>query len=162
MSTRSRRLTFITAAVCALGSLSGAATAQDGLKTAINPPHLSNTTQFGYSQATVAAAGARLIHVAGQVGMVDGGPNDFKSQVDRSFDNLLAALEAAGGKVEDVVKITLLIKDHDLEKLAYVGAKRRAAFGATPPASTLIPVSRLYADGVQFEIDAVAVAPPSR
>ena len=41
------------------------------------------------------------------------GPNDFEAQVDRSFENLVAALNAAGGRVDDVVKITLLIKDHD-------------------------------------------------
>jgi enamine deaminase RidA (YjgF/YER057c/UK114 family) len=156
------RLSMILAAgAFTIGFWSGSVGAQDNLKIAINPPHLPGTTQFGYSQATVAAPGARLIHVAGQVGMAEAGPNDFKSQVDRSFDNLIAVLKAAGGRVEDVVKITLLIKDHDPDKLQYIGAKRRAVFGSTPPASTLIPVSRLYADGVMFEIDAVAVAPAS-
>lgn len=131
----------------------------EGLKTVINPPHLSDSLQYGYSQATVAAPEARLIHVAGQVGLAKDGPNDFESQVDRAFENLIAALKAAGGRVEDVVKITLLIKDHNPHKLQYLVKKRRAVFGSTPPASTLIPVTALYADEVSFEIDAVAVAP---
>ena len=79
------------------------------------------------------------------------------SQVDRSFANLISALQAAGGRTEDIVKITMLIVDHDGEKLAVVGEKRRETFGNAPPASTLIPVTRLYAPGVLFEIDAVAV-----
>ena len=131
--------------------------AEDSLKMAVNPPHLSDTIQFGYSQATIAPADAHIIHVAGQVGMTPDGPNDFASQVDRSFANLIAALQAAGGKTEDIVKITMLIVDHDGEKLAAVGEKRRKTFGNAPPASTLIPVTRLYAPGVLFEIDAVAV-----
>ena len=53
-------------------------------KTAINPEHLSNTTQYGYSQATVAASNANVIYIAGQIGISDEGPNDFETQVDRS------------------------------------------------------------------------------
>ena len=67
------------------------------------------------------------------------------------------ALNAAGGRVEDIVKITLLIKDHDQEKLQYLVKKRREVFGETPPASTLIPVSVLALESLEFEVDAIAV-----
>lgn len=134
---------------------------EDGLKTAINPTSLPDTVQHGYSQATVAAPGASLVHVAGQVGFDEqASDNGFEAQVDRAFDSLEAVLGETGTTPADVVAITLLIVDHDADKLAYLGEKRRAAFGAAPPASTLIPVTRLYAPGVLFEIDAVAVAKP--
>ncbi len=129
----------------------------DDLKTAINPEHLANTTQYGYSQATVAVSNANVIYIAGQIGITDDGPNDFEAQVDLSFENLIAALNAAGGRVEDVVKITLLIKDHDQEKLEYLVKKRREVFGENPPASTLIPVSALALEALEFEVDAIAV-----
>ncbi len=129
------------------------------MKTAVNPTHLPNTTQYGYSQATVVAPNAKVIYVAGQIGITNEGPNDFEHQVDRAFENMIAALEAAGGRVEDVVKITLLIKDYDEEKLKYLVSKRRQVFGKNPPASILIPVPRLAFDSLNFEIDAVAVAP---
>ncbi len=129
----------------------------DDLKTAINPEHLANTTQYGYSQATVAVSNANVIYIAGQIGITDDGPNNFEAQVDLSFENLIAALNAAGGRVEDVVKITLLIKDHDQEKLQYLVKKRREVFGENPPASTLIPVSVLALESLEFEIDAIAV-----
>ena len=128
------------------------------MKTAVNPEHLPNTAQYGYSQATIVAPNAKVIYVAGQIGITDEGPNDFEHQVDRSFDNLIAVLEAAGGRIEDVVKITLLIKDYDEEKLKYMVTKRREVFGTNPPASTLIPVPRLAFDSLKFEIDAIAVA----
>ena len=129
----------------------------DDLKTAINPEHLANTTQYGYSQATVAVSNANVIYIAGQIGITDDGPNDFEAQVDLSFENLIAALNAAGGRVEDIVKITLLIKDHDQEKLEYLVKKRREVFGENPPASTLIPVSALALEALEFEVDAIAV-----
>ena len=144
----------------ALAALHGLAGAQPTAKNVINPPGMSDTTQFGYSQAAVVEPGTRLIFVAGQVGWTQGEANDFNSQVDRAFVNLDAVLKASGSSVSEVVKITLLIKDHDADKLAYLGQKRRAFFGTSPPASTLIPVPVLYAPGVEFEIDAVAVARP--
>ena len=145
----------------ALTALTGIrVTNEERLKTTVNPGHLPDTTRYGYSQATIVAPGARTIYVAGQVGVSEEGPNDFAHQVDRSFSNLIAALEAAGGRVEDVVKVTILIKDHDEEKLQYVIRKRREVFGSDPPASTLIPVPVLALDSFEFEIDAVAVARP--
>ena len=100
-----------------------------------------------------------MIYVAGQIGVSADGPNDFESQVDRSFDNIIAVIEAAGGRIEDVVKITLLIKNHDEKKLQYLVSKRRAVFGDSPPASTLIPVPTLALESLEFEIDAVVVTP---
>ncbi len=133
------------------------AVAENQNRTAVNPKHLPDSTVYGYSQANVVKQNSVMVYAAGQVGVSPEGPNDFQSQVDRSFDNLLAVLKASGASAEDVVKITLLIVDHNPEKLAYLGKKRRAVFGDKPPASTLIPVTRLYTDGVMFEIDATAV-----
>jgi len=129
------------------------------LKTVVNPAHLADTTQYGYSQAAIVSPKAKVIYVAGQIGVSEDGPNDFESQVDRSFDNLIAVIEAAGGRIEDVVKITLLIKNHDEKKLQYLVSKRRAVFGDSPPASTLIPVPILALESLDFEIDAVVVTP---
>ncbi len=128
-------------------------------KTVVNPAHLADTTQFGYSQAAIVSPNAKVIYVAGQIGVSEDGPNDFESQVDRSFDNLIAVIEAAGGKIEDTVKITLLIKNHDEKKLRYLVTKRRDVFGDRPPASTLIPVPALALESLEFEIDAIVVTP---
>lgn len=130
---------------------------RESIKNVVNPSHLANTTQYGYSQAAIASSTASVIYVAGQIGISDAGPNDFETQVDRSFDNLIATVEAAGGKIEDVVKITLLIKNHDAKKLQYLVKKRRSVFGDHPPTSTLIPVATLALESLEFEIDAIVV-----
>ncbi len=155
MNTRVLLLILLTTVGLAAPILANA----EEMKTAVNPTHLPNTTQYGYSQATVVAPNAKVIYVAGQIGITNEGPNDFEHQVDRAFENMIAALKAAGGRIEDVVKITLLIKDYDEEKLKYMVTKRRQVFGKNPPASILIPVPRLAFDSLKFEIDAVAVAP---
>lgn len=69
-------------------------------------------------------------------------------------------LAASNSSPNDVVKITLLVKDIDSERLAYLVQKRRSFFGANPPASTLIPVPALALPALEFEIDAIAVANP--
>jgi hypothetical protein len=56
------------------------------------------------------------------------------------------------------VNITLLIKENDAAKRAYLGKMRITFFGSMPPVSTLIPVAMLYAPNVLFEMDAAAVA----
>lgn len=127
------------------------------LKTVVNPAHLADTTQYGYSQAAIVSPKAKVIYIAGQIGVSTDGPNDFESQVDRSFDNLIAVVEATGGKIEDTVKITLLIKNHNEKKLQYLVNKRREVFGDSPPASTLIPVPTLALESLEFEIDAIVV-----
>ena len=148
---------FLSAFIASIVLVSASLANQSDFKTMINPGHLANTTQFGYSQATVVSPNAPVIYVAGQIGVSDDGPNDFESQVDRSFDNLVAVLQAAGGRVENVVKITLLVKNMDEQRLKYLVAKRRAVFGENPPASTLIPVPELALPTLEFEIDAIAV-----
>ncbi len=150
-----RALSIVLLMACILVGTAVAET--ESLKTAINPSHLPDTTQYGYSQANVVSPNARVIYVAGQIGVSENGPNDFESQVDRSFDSLIAVIEAAGGRIEDVVKITLLIKNHDERRLQYLVGKRRDVFGDSPPASTLIPVPTLALESLEFEIDAIVV-----
>ena len=98
-----------------------------------------------------------VVYIAGQIGISENGPNDFESQVDRSFQNLIDVIKASGGRVENVVKITLLVKNHDDERLKYLVKKRKEVFGQNPPASTLIPVPELALSSLEFEIDAIVV-----
>jgi enamine deaminase RidA (YjgF/YER057c/UK114 family) len=52
-----------------------------------------------------------------------------------------------------------VLTHHDQEKLEYLVKKRREVFGENPPASTLIPVTVLALESLDFEIDAIAVTP---
>ena len=115
---------------------------------------------FGYSHVAEARPG-RVIYVSGQVPLDrDGqlvGEGDLEAQTRQVFENLQAALDAAGSSWADVVKLNYFLVD--VSGLGAVRAIRDEYVDtAHPPASTLVEVSRLFRDDVLIEIDAVAVA----
>lgn len=127
----------------------------------INPAQLYDPRPNAYTHVVVASTPARIVHVAGQGGEDDAGQlaTDFETQVRQALTNLGAALAAADATFSEVVKITVLIVDHDADRLAIFGRALGVAWGVhPPPACTLIPVARLALDGMLFEIDAMAVS----
>ena len=84
-------------------------------------------------------------------------PTYSTSSLPSSFFTTSTGEVASGGRVTDIVKITLLVKNHDDERLKYLVKKRRELFGKNLPASTLIPVPVLALEALEFEVDAIAI-----
>jgi 2-iminobutanoate/2-iminopropanoate deaminase len=115
----------------------------------------------GYSQVATVGGGT-LVFVSGQVALDKSGnvagKDDFRAQVQQVFENLKAAIEAAGGTFDDVVKLNSYLVDLSPSHLAefreirdkYVNVKN-------PPASTAVQVQRLFRSEFLVEIEAVAV-----
>ena len=64
----------------------------------------------GYSYVVEAVGPARIVYFAGQLGLdienkFVGTPGDFRAQCVRAFENMTLALQAAGARWSDVVKI---------------------------------------------------------
>jgi 2-iminobutanoate/2-iminopropanoate deaminase len=117
----------------------------------------------GYTHVVIASPG-KLIFISGQVARnKEGslvGKGDLKAQAGQVFENLNAALRAAGATFNDVVKINWYIKDYKPESLAGLRAVRdRYVNKDNPPASTLIGVSALAQEDYLIEVDAVASIP---
>lgn len=126
----------------------------------LNPPGLYDPAANGYSHLAVIETPARFIYVAGQGGEnVDGNlSSDFAVQVRQGLDNLQLALTAAKADISDVVKLTVLIVDHNERRLQIFSTALQERLAGKPgPACTLIPVPRLALDGMLFEIEATAV-----
>ncbi|MET1080165.1 MAG: Rid family hydrolase [Pseudomonas sp.] len=128
----------------------------------INPPGLYDPRANGYSHVVTATASApiRLIQIAGQGGENAEGQlaKGFPAQVSQALDNLQLALHAAQATLADVIKLSVLIVDHDEDRLAVLSRELLRLWGDQPtPACTLIPVPRLALDGMLFEIEALAV-----
>src|SRR5687767_15159803 len=72
-----------------------------------------------YSHLALVPAGAKLIVVAGQVGMgPDGAGGDFEDQCAQAFANVGAALQAAGAGWSDVIQtMTFLSRRDDRARL---------------------------------------------
>jgi reactive intermediate/imine deaminase len=79
---------------------------------------------------------------------------DIEAQARRAFDNLRAVCEAAGGSLDDVVRLGLYLTD--LDQFARVNAVMSDYFEAPFPARSTIGVASLPR-GAQFEVDAVLV-----
>jgi enamine deaminase RidA (YjgF/YER057c/UK114 family) len=124
-----------------------------------SPPTLNPTAGFSH---VVAAAAGTTVYVSGQVSVNEKGEvvakGDFRAQVERTFDNLKAALAAAGATFRDVVKVTYYVVGLTPDRLAAVREVRRLHLDAThPPASTLVGVAALAVPDWLVEIEAVAV-----
>jgi enamine deaminase RidA (YjgF/YER057c/UK114 family) len=112
-----------------------------------------------YSHLAV-ARGSRIVFVSGQVGYDADGQlvgDDHFSQAEQAFRNLTTVVEAAGGSMEDVAKITIYVVGHHPELIERLMSGRPAAFGEHKPASTYVGVEALARPGLLFEVEAVAV-----
>lgn len=100
-----------------------------------------------------------FVFVSGQIGNDENdelvGP-DFASQARQVFKNITTVMEAAGGSLSDIVKLTIMVKE--------ISAAREMKpiideFFAKPyPATTLFQVVSLGHTEALLEIEAIAVA----
>ncbi|WP_225767053.1 RidA family protein [Inquilinus sp. Marseille-Q2685] len=116
----------------------------------------------GYSQVAMIPAGARLVQLAGQVGIrPDGtitGP-DFAAQAEQAFENVKAGLAAAGSGFEHVIRLGMFVTDFAAQGPALRAVRDRYVNIAAPPVSTTLQVSRFFREGLLFELDVLAVVP---
>jgi reactive intermediate/imine deaminase len=126
-----------------------------------NPPALSKPT--GYTHIVEVTGPTKTIYISGQIAFdKDGklvGAGDMKAQAEQVFKNLQAALEAAGAKFTDVVKMNSYITD--MSKIQAVRDVRARYFGEVTPASTFVQVAGLVRPDLLLEIEVVAVVPAS-
>ena len=111
-----------------------------------------------YSQAVI-TEGERIVWLAGQVGATGTSGNslvgDFDGQVREIFSRLRETLEEAGGKLTDMVTMTVFITD------ARYGDRftelRKEIFGDNFPASALITAAGLARPEMLVEVQGIAV-----
>lgn len=108
-----------------------------------------------YSQAVKTDT---LVFVSGQLALdpatgmlVD---SDIRSETRQAMNNLRNILIAAGSSLENVVKVTLFIKNMD--DFAMINEVYGEFFPADPPARACVEVARLPKDA-HFEVEAVAL-----
>ncbi len=125
----------------------------------IQSSKLPDPPRGGAFSAGMEAPAGRTIYVSGMVSMdADGnvvGEGDVKLQTETVLENVNAALEAAGGTLRDVVKITVFIRD--MKDYDAIHEVRRRYFGEPYPASSMVEVSSLIHPNLLIEIEAVAV-----
>ena len=112
----------------------------------------------GYSHAAKVGSGM-VLFIAGQVAL-DGsgnlvGSSDFRAQTQQIFENLQAAVEAAGGSFRNIVKLNVYTVD--VSKLAdYREVRDRYIDVNHPPTSTVVQVAALFRPEFMIEVEAIA------
>jgi reactive intermediate/imine deaminase len=108
-----------------------------------------------YSQA-VAVSSGKMVFLSGQIGLEphtgEMVSENFEGQVRQAFDNLRAVVEAAGGTLDNIVKLTLFLTD--LGKFAACNAIMAEIIPQPFPARSTVGVASLP-KGAQFEVEAI-------
>lgn len=108
-----------------------------------------------YSQAVSVNSG-KLVFLSGSIGLEPGTgelvSENFEGQVRQSFANMKAVIEAAGGSLDNIVKLTLFLTD--LSKFASANAIMAELIPEPYPARSTIGVASLP-KGAQFEVEAI-------
>ncbi|WP_033069127.1 RidA family protein [Thalassospira australica] len=116
----------------------------------------------GYANG-VLADGAQL-YIGGQIGWNEDQvfvAKDFVGQMEQALKNIVAVLEAAGGKPEHIARLTWYVTDKK-EYLAHqreVGQAYQRVLGKHFPAMTMVVVKALVEDEALVEIEATAAIP---
>jgi reactive intermediate/imine deaminase len=114
-----------------------------------------------FSQATAVEAAGRLVFLSGMTALNrDGGVTgvgDIVAQTHQVCRNLEAGVRAAGGTLDDIVRVDVFVRN--MEDFDAIHAVRRQYFTGTPPASTMVEVSRFVNKDYLIEINAIAVVP---
>ena len=102
--------------------------------------------------------GGRLLYISGQVAWDASGnivgKGDVSAQARQTFENLRGVLQAAGGDLSSLMKITTYITK--IEDFPAVAEARSTVFSGELPASTLIVVKSLFHPDFLIEVEGVA------
>lgn len=111
-----------------------------------------------YSQAVKVDG---FLFTSGQIPLNAGGElveGGIEEQTHQVFKNLEAVLQEAGAKFQDVIKVTVFIKDMD--QFSIINDIYAGYFGEHKPARSTVEVARLPKD-VGVEIEVIAKLPKS-
>jgi enamine deaminase RidA (YjgF/YER057c/UK114 family) len=128
----------------------------------INPPSLVKPAGYAHAIKTTSST---TVYLAGQVSFDSEGnlinKGDIISQFRQAIRNLEITIHESGGKMTDIVKMTIFVTDKNLYKkhLRDIGEVYREFFGKYFPAMTLVEVKSLFEDDALLEIEGIAVIP---
>ncbi len=114
-----------------------------------------------FSQATMIEARGKLVFISGMTARrADGsiaGVGDIEVQTKQVCENIKAAVEAAGGKMDDIVRVDVYVRN--MEHFEQIHKVRREYFKAPAPASTMVEICKMTSPDYLIEINAIAVVP---
>ena len=130
------------------------------MKEQISSPKLAKPNGH-FSQATAIEAQGKLVFISGMTARTaDGsvaGIGNVEVQTRQVCENLKAAVEAAGGSLDDIVRVDVYVRN--IEHFPVSHNVRAEYFKAPVPASTMVEVAKMVNAEYLIEISAIAVLP---
>lgn len=112
-----------------------------------------------FAQATKAVPAGHLVFISGMTARnAEGGitgVGDITAQTHQVCKNVKAAVEAAGGTLDDIARVDVYVRD--IGDFDAIHAVRRQYFTGDAPASTMVEVSGFVKTEYLIEINAIAV-----
>lgn len=113
-------------------------------------------SEVGYCRAVragnfIAVSGSAAVGADGELV----GEGDMYAQTRRCIEVIAGALEQLGASLVDVVRTRTFVTD--IDQWQAVAKAHSEAFGATPPATSMVEVSRLIDSRMLIEIEADAI-----
>lgn len=118
----------------------------------------------GYANGMLARDGT--LYIGGQIGWTaekQFASHDFVGQMEQALRNIVAIVEAAGGSVTDITRLTWFV----IDKAEYAARQRevgdvyRRVLGRHFPAMSMLVVAGLVEDDALLEIEATAFVGPA-
>jgi 2-iminobutanoate/2-iminopropanoate deaminase len=114
-----------------------------------------------FSHATMIEARGRLVFISGMTARAkDGsitGVGDVEAQTRQVCENLKAAVEEAGGTLQDICRVDVYVRN--MEHFETIHKVRREYFQPPLPASTMVEICKMTSPDYLIEINAIAVIP---
>lgn len=127
-------------------------------KEELRSPELA-TPNGHFSQATITEAQGRIVFISGMTARnKEGGITgigDVTAQTHQVCQNLKAAVESAGGTLEDIARLDVYVRN--VEDFDAIHAVRRQYFTGVAPASTMVEVPKFVNKDYLIEMNAIAV-----
>ena len=112
-----------------------------------------------FSHATMIEARGRLVFISGMTARrADGtiaGIGDVEAQTRQVCENLKAAVETAGGTLDDICRVDVYVRN--MEHFDLIHKVRREYFKPPLPASTMVEICKMTSPDYLIEINAIAV-----
>ena len=114
-----------------------------------------------FSHATMIEAKGRLVFISGMTARcADGsiaGIGDIEAQTRQVCENIKAAVEAAGGTMDDICRVDVYVRN--MEHFEAIHKVRAQYFKPPLPASTMVEINKMTSPDYLIEINAIAVLP---
>jgi enamine deaminase RidA (YjgF/YER057c/UK114 family) len=115
------------------------------------PHELLNCSDWQYRNVLVFISGMTSRRADGTIA----GIGDIEAQTRQVCENLKAAVEEAGGTMDDICRVDVYVRN--MEHFEQIHKVRREYFRPPAPASTMVEISKMTSPEYLIEINAIAV-----